>query len=329
MKALVTGGGGFVGSRIARMLVERGDDVTVLARRDTPALLATGARVARGDLRDPTALTAAVTGQDVVFHVASKTGYWGDPAEFVETNVEGTRRLLDAARRAGVGRFAYTSTPSVIGYGHDADGITDAPYPSTFESAYAETKAAAEQLVLAAHGASFATVSLRPHLVIGPGDNHLLPRVIARARAGRLRIVGDGDNRVDLTYVDNAAGAHLDAVDALPGPAGGRAFFISNDEPVALWPWTNGVLRAVGAPEVTRKVSLSTAKALGAVLESAWRWLPLPGEPPMTRFLALALARSHWYDMGPAREAFGYRVRVGLADGTERTVAWLRSSSTG
>lgn len=323
---LVTGGGGFLGRRIVELLVERGDQVRFLARGTYPDVEALGAAGRQIDLRDAAGVRDAMRGVDVVHHVASVAGYWGPVSAFAPTNIEGTRNVLDAARAEGVGRVVYTSTPSVIGYAKDADGIESAPYPDRWESAYGETKARAEQLVLAANTDALRTVSLRPHLVIGPRDQNLLPRVIARAKTGQLRIVGDGSNKVDLTYVDNAAWAHLDAADALRAPSppcAGKAYFVSNDEPVILWDWVNAFLPRVGAPPVTRKIGLGLATAVGSVLELAHQVLPLGGEPRMTRFLAAALARSHWYAMGPAKRDLGYTVRVPLAEGTDRTVAWF------
>lgn len=333
MKALVTGGGGFLGRRIVELLLEAGHEVRFLARGRYPEVEALGAEGLQVDLRDADAVKAAVEGCDALFHVASKAGYWGSRDDFYGINVDGTQHLLDAAVAHGVTRFVYTSTPSVIGYEGEVTGIGEAPYPQQWESLYGETKAKAEQIVLAFNGRELegggrlSTVSLRPHLIIGPRDNNLLPRVIERARSGQLRIVGDGENTVDLTYVDNAAWAHLDAAEALTGPdvpCAGKAYFISNDEPVKLWHWVNDFLPRIGAPTVDRKVGLGTATAVGAVMETAWRWLPLKGEPRMTRFLAAALARSHWYDMTPAKEDFGYRIRVPMAEGTARTAAWFQ-----
>lgn len=326
MRALVTGGGGFLGRRIVELLLEEGHEVRFLARSPYPEVEALGAVGHRVDLGDPEGLPAAIEGCDTVFHVASKAGYWGSPAEYERVNVRGTENLIRACRAAGARRLVYTSTPSVVGYGAEADGVAEAPYPTTWESPYGETKARAERLVLAANGPELATVALRPHLVIGPRDPHLVPRVVERARRGRLVAVGDRANRVDLTYVDNAAWAHLDAARALTGArarCAGRAYFVSNDEPVVLWDWLDDFLPRVGAPPVRRRVPLSVALAAGSAIEGLWRGLRLTGEPPMTRFLALALARSHWYDMGPAKRDLGYRVRVPLAEATDRTVRWF------
>jgi hypothetical protein len=163
---------------------------------------------------------------------------------------------------------------------------------------------------------------------------HLVPRVLARARAGRLRIVGDGLNQVDMVHVENATDAHLLAEQALAtcnllgyktDPAG-RAYFITNGEPVRLWDWINALLTALGEPPVTRRVSLRTASALGAVCESLWHALPLRGEPPMTRFIAAELAKDHWFNLSAARRDLGYSPRITMAAGTAALVASLHTA---
>ncbi len=327
MNVAVTGGGGFLGARLVALLCARGEAVRVLGRRSYPELETLGARCIPLDIRDTAVLRAAITGSEAVFHLAAKTGYWGQRNEFWSVNVAGTRSVLEAVRGAGIPKLVYTSTPSVVGYARDVEnGGPDLPYAAAHESAYAESKAQAERLVLAANDRDLATVALRPHLIIGPGDRQMLPRVVRRAARGRLRIVGDGRNRVDLTYVDNAAWAHLDAVDALAAssaPPAGRAYFISNGQPVVLWDWLNQLLVELGVPPVTRRIPLGPARAAGRAIETLWRALRLHGEPPITRFLAGALARSHWYDTGPAAGHLGYRVRVPMEEATRRTRQWL------
>lgn len=328
MRALVTGGGGFLGRRVVELLLERGDQVSFLARGRYPEVEALGTVGYQVDLCDREALREVVPGHDVIFHIAAKAGYWGSYADFHGINVEGTRNLLDAAEDAGVKQLVYTSTPSVIGYESEAENAgQDIPYAKTHQAHYPATKAEAEQMVLAANGSSLSSVALRPHLIFGPRDNNLLPRVIQRAESGRLPIIGTGKNVVDMTYVDNAAWAHLDAADRLftrPEDCAGKAYFISNDEPVLLWEWLNELLGELEIAPINRRIPLGVARAVGQVLEWLWTILPLSGEPRMTPFIAAALARSHWYDMGPAYSELGYRVRVPMAEATRETVAWFK-----
>ncbi|MBU0553119.1 NAD-dependent epimerase/dehydratase family protein [Myxococcota bacterium] len=325
MKALITGGGGFLGRAITQQLLARGDAARILARGAYPEVEALGAEAIRLDLSGDADLRPALEGIDVVFHAASKTGVWGRAAEFMRSNVDGTERLLAACREAGIGRFIYTGSPSATFDGRDARGATEAdcPYPQHFKAPYPESKAQAERLVLAANGPSFATTALRPHLIWGPGDPHILPRLIDRHRKGRLMQIGDGDNQVGLTYIDNAAAAHLQAADALaPGSANaGKAYFITDGEPVALWPWINAFFEGVGLPPVKRQLSRRKAELLGGALELAWWLLRRAGEPPMTRFVAAELAASHWYNLSAARADFGYAPVIEPEEALRRTYA--------
>jgi nucleoside-diphosphate-sugar epimerase len=322
VKALVTGGGGFLGSRLALALVARGDSVASYSRSVYPELEAKGIRCVQGDLADRDALRRAIRGSDVVFHVAAKAGIFGDAREFWRTNVEGTRNVLAACLAAKVPRLVFTSSPSVCFDGKDhLNAGNDLPHARTFLAAYPRTKAQAERIVLGANGSDgVATCALRPHLIVGPGDPHLLPRLVARARAGKLAIVGDGRNEVSLTGIENAVAAHLAAADRLDPRArhAGKAYFVAQKDPVVLWSWIGDVLERLGVPRPKRRVPLPAAYAAGALLEAWWRMRGLAGEPPMTRFLALELARSHSYDMGPAERDFGYREQVSMRDVTQR-----------
>lgn len=330
MRVLVTGGGGFLGQALCRGLVARGHAVTSFNRGHYPALDALGVRQLQGDLADRDAVMAAFAGSsgtfDAVFHNAAKAGAWGRFDGYHRANVLGTRHVLEACRTHGIGRLVYTSTPSVTHRAtHPVAGGTadDVPYGDDLKAPYAATKLVAEQEVLAANGAGLATIALRPRLIWGPGDAQLLPRIAERARAGRLRLVGGGDNLVDTTYIDNAAQAHFDAFEHLaPGAAcAGRAYFISNGEPKPMREIVNGLLAAVGAPPVTKSLPFPLAYAVGVACEVLWTALPLHGEPPLTRFLAEQLATTHWYDMGPARRDFGYVPRVSIAEGLARLAA--------
>lgn len=326
--ALVTGGGGFLGRAIVEQLLALGWRVRTLARGDYPELRALGADVRRGDVADPAAVAPSAASCDVVFHVAAKAGYWGAYGAYHLANVVGTRTVLEACRAGGVPRLVFTSSPSVVFGGADMEGADEsAPYPPRYASHYSATKAEAERMVLAANCASLRTVALRPHLVWGPRDTHILPRLAARARAGKLRQVGDGTNRVDATYIDNAAAAHLLAEEALRTrpQAAGRAYFIANGEPLPAWELINRLLEAAGAPRVTRRISHRAARAIGASLEVIHTLLPMLSEPRMTRFLADELATSHWFDLSAAREQLGYRPRVTTEEGLRRLREWHAS----
>lgn len=274
MRALITGGGGFLGSHIAGLLRARNDEVVVLGRRCYPQLERKGTRTIQADLRDGQAVARACEGMDCVFHVGALVGIWGKRCDYWSINVDGTRHVIEGCRRHGVSKLVYTSSPSVVFDDREMCGVDESqPYPANHLAAYPETKAAAERLVLAANGAQLATIALRPHLIWGPGDSHLIPQVIAQAREHRLVQVGDGTSRVDITYVDNAAEAHVLAADVLEPSAAcaGKAYFLSQGEPVQLWPWLAEILDAVGAPGVTRSISFRTAYWLGAALELVHR----------------------------------------------------------
>ena len=335
---LVTGGTGFLGRRLVERLLAQGRTVAVLGRTPAPELEQRGVRFIRASLTDYAAVGEACRGIETVFHVAAKVGVWGRHQDFFATNVLGTRALLEGCRTHGVRHFVHTSTPSVVYNGLDLRNADESlPLTTQCPSPYPLTKAVAEKEVLAANSPALRTIALRPHLIWGPGDPHLVPRVLARARAGRLRIIGEGKNRVDMVHVENVVDALLLAEAALSVPqlstfnsqpalpaSAGHAFFITNGEPVVLWDWINGLLRALGEPPVTKKISLSAASALGAACEFAWRLLPVQSEPPMTRFVAAELAKDHWFNLAAARRDLGYAPRISMAAGTAELIAHLK-----
>ena len=336
MKALVTGGGGFLGKAIVKMLIERGDDVVVLGRSDYPDVKALGATTIKGDVADAGIVKEAADGKDVVFHVAAKAGVWGDPADYDAANIQGTQNVIDACVSRGVSRLVHTSSPSVTFSGGDAVNADESlPYPARHLYHYGRTKAEAEKRVLSANAAAhkkaptvLLTTALRPHIIYGPGDPHILPRMVARHRQGRLRVVGNGANKIDVTYVDNAAHAHLLAADALavdqPKNAG-KPYFISDGHPVVPWEWLNRIFAGVGLAPLSKKIPYPVAVGVGALLEGAWSLLSLKGEPPMTRFVAAQLGTSHHYDLGNARRDLGYEPLVDPETALSKTIPWLKA----
>lgn len=330
MKALVTGGGGFLGRAICERLRARGDEVRSLARGDYPELAQLGIETRRGDVEDAATVRGAARGVDVVFHVAAKAGIWGSYESYHGPNVRGTENVLEACRAEGVRRLVHTSSPSVVFSGTDIEGADERlPYPEHFHAPYPATKAQAEKAVLAANGPNLATVALRPHLIWGPRDPHLVPRIVAKARAGQLRKIGKGANKVDSVYVDNAALAHVLAADKLaPGsPVAGKAYFVSNGEPRVLWDLVNGILAAAGVPPVTRSVPLGVARVLGTGFELAHKAFGLSGEPRLTRFVVEELATSHWFDIGAAKRDLGYAPEVTIDEGLEKLRAWFAAGA--
>lgn len=332
MKALVTGGGGFLGLAIVRRLVERGEAVRGFSRQAHPALSALGVEQHQGDLADAGAVAGAMEGCDVVYHVAAKAGVWGPYAEYYRANVVGTQNVLAACRRHGISRLVYTSSPSVVFDGRDMEGVDEsAPYPRHFAAHYPRSKAAAEQLVRQANDGELATVSLRPHLIWGPGDQHLLPRLVARARAGQLRRIGRGGKRIDTVYIDNAAEAHLLAAERLaPGAViGGRAYFISQGEPVETWEMINRLLAAAGVPPVERTIPARLAMVLAWCFETTHRLVRNQSEPRLTRFVVKELCTSHWFDLSAARRDLGYAPAVSTAEGLRRLQSHWQAKNAG
>lgn len=328
MKALVTGGGGFLGGAVVRLLRARGDAVRSFTRSAYPWLDELGVEQSLGDLADYAAVERAAQGCDIVFHVAAKAGAWGRYSDFFNTNVTGTQNVIAACKKLGIGKLVYTSTPSVVHGGDDIEGGNESlPYPKHFDAYYTQTKTEAEKAVLAANGPDLATVSLRPHLIWGPGDPHLIPRILERARAGKLRRIGSRPVKVDVTYIDNAADAHVLAGDrlAVGSPVAGKAYFISNGEPVELWGFIDRILAVAGLPPVTRTISVWKARLAGTLLEWVYWLLRLPGEPPMTRFVAVQMSTSHWYDISAARRDLGYEPQVTIEEGLKRLAEQLQA----
>jgi nucleoside-diphosphate-sugar epimerase len=318
---LVTGGGGFIGGAIVRRLCSMGLKVRSVSRNSYPALAELGVEQVQGDLADRATVREALDGCGAVFHVAAMAGIWGDPKAFHRSNVLATQNLLAGCRELGVTRFVFTSSPSVAQTDSGcAGGDESQPIPDQHRTDYQATKAQSEKMVLDAYCEALRTVALRPRLVWGPGDPHLLPRLVDRSRSGRLAMVGGGDELIDSSYIENVVDAHLlaaDALDQVPSPCAGKAYFISNGEPRPMSVLINQLLSAAGAPVVHKKIPVWVAVLAGTVLEGLWSTLPLKGEPPMTRFLAYQLSTPNWYELGNARRDLGYEPKVSLDEGLD------------
>lgn len=327
-KALVTGGGGFLGKAIVRQLRHRNDEVFSFSRKNHPELVALDATQINGDLCDPEAVENACRDMDIVFHTAAKAGVWGDDQEYYRTNVTGTDNIIAACKKHHVRRLIFTSSASVIYTGKNMTGRDESlPYPRRYMTHYPKTKAMAEQKVICAADKKLLTLVLRPHLIWGPEDNHLVPRIIERA--DRLAIVGNGKNIADTIYIDNAAEAHIMAADKLlenPGISG-KVYFISQDDRIPVWEMINRILAAAGYKPVTRRIPAALAWLAGALLELIYKTANIQDEPRMTRFVAKELSTSHWYDISAAKRDLGFSPRVSTDEGLKRLKEWLDINS--
>ncbi len=327
MHALVTGGGGFLGSGIVQALLKDGNEVSVIGRGRYPHL-PPSIKVLQGDIRDYDFVNKSLVKIDALFHTAAIPGIWGPAKEFYSINVQGTENIVKACRNNLVRKLVFTSSPSVV-FGHssleNADEST--PYPEEYLCEYPRTKAQAEKIILNANDPSLSTVAIRPHLIWGPGDPHLIPRVLEKARKNKLMKVGEGKNLVDMIYIDNAVSAHLKACEALQpnGKVAGKAYFVSDGEPIVLWEWIDRLLNRIGLPNVSRKISYEKAMKLGAILEGVYGFLRIKKEPPMTRFLASQLATSHYFNISRAKNDFGYQPLVSHEEGMNRLIHSLGS----
>lgn len=336
MYILVTGGGGFLGTHLVHALLEAGHQVRTLTRSAQPALEALGVHTFRGDIADKDAVEKAVAGTDAVIHTAALAAPWGPEARFVATNVQGTQNVVDACTSHGVNTLVYTSTPSVVwGLEHTHNADESLPYPEAHLAAYPRTKAEAERRLRAADNTptttgTLRTVALRPHGIWGPGDTNLLPRIISKAKAGRLPILAGGKTRIDMTYVDNVVHAHMLALDKLksaPDVVGGNAYFITDDAPLEIWPWTFGVLDALAIPRPTRKVPRWLAGAMAGLFETVWRTFRLGGDPPLTRYMVAVMCDDQTYNITAARRDLGYAPQVSAQAALDATLPYLRAQN--
>lgn len=330
MTILVTGAGGFVGFRLVKVLSDFGFKVHTLQRGTYPELNLPNVTNFSGSLAEKKTVELALSGVDAIFHVASKIGMWGDYQEFYQTNVEGTKDLATKAHTRGIKYFIYTSTPSVIFDRGDILGADESlPYPKTHLNFYGETKRLAEEYILKMASSDFITAAIRPHLIYGPGDKQLIPKVVKAHRDGRLKIIGDGNNLVDVSYIDNVIDAHLKLLLQMlrdPRPVLGKAYFIGQKKPVKLWDFTNTLMVGIGLSPVTKKVPVGLAYGIGHLMEIIFTLFRIKKiEPPMTRFVALQLGKSHYFSHKNAMADFGHEEMVSTEEGLQLLIDDYRS----
>jgi len=330
MKILVSGGTGFVGTAVTESLLALGHEVHTIGRSTPSFCDKTKNRYHHTfDLTKDDLPKSLMSGTEIFFHIAAKAGVWGSYSQFFSANVTATRKILTACQSYHIPKLIYTSTPSVVfSQKPIRNGTEVLPYVQNGFSPYAKTKSLAEKEVLNAHmPGKLQTIALRPHLVWGKGDPHLLPRVIQRHRAGKLKIIGDGTNKVDLTHIDNVAHAHICAMQAMQKNEnlGGKPYFISQDEPVYLWDWLNQLFQLLELPPLSRSLNFKTAFLIGSGLESLWSILNIKNEPPMTRFVACQLAHDHWFSIKSAERDLLYKPVKRMNQAMDETLPWLQS----
>ena len=331
MKILITGGTGFIGFALAKRLLASGYEVHVVGRSAMPPESKDFDKITyhSHDLSAQSIPSSIISGTDLVFHVAAKAGVGGSYSSYYAANYLATVNLLKSCLACRIPRMIITSSPSVVFSGRPIrDGNESLPYVKSTLSSYACTKALAEKAVLEAHSpGTLQTLALRPHLVWGEGDPHLLPQVIKRHKAGKLRIVGNGENRVDLTHIDNVCHAHVCAMETLleNKAAGGKAYFIGQDEPIRLWPWLNDLFDRLDLPPLKKRASFGKAYFGGLILEKYWQFLRLKNDPPMTRFVACQLAHDQWFCSQAAKTDLGYEPIQSMKESLEKSLDSLRT----
>jgi nucleoside-diphosphate-sugar epimerase len=317
MKVLLTGGSSLLGSTVAQLLVDRGDEVVTLQRNPSagswPQVLA--------DVRDRTAVQRAVADVDAVVHLAARVSVAGAWDDFESVNVGGTQNVLDAMQAAGVARLVHVSSPSVAHVGEPlVSARADAADPDHASGHYARSKAMAEQRALGAASDDLAVVAIRPHLVWGPGDTQLIGRIVERAASGRLVLIDGGTALIDTTYLTNAAEALVCALDRVES-LNGEAFVVTNGEPRTVAELLTRICLAAGVAPPSRSVPRTLATGAGAVIERTWSTTHREGDPPMTRFLAEQLSTAHWFDQSETQRRLQWAPAVSLTEGFARLAA--------
>jgi len=272
-----------------------------------------------GDIEKLEKLSSQLEEVETIFHIAAKVAMWGKYQDFYQANFLGTKTLLESAKRLGVGKFIYTSSPSVVANGKDLLGVDESqPYPEHYEADYPATKALAEKLVLSENSKNLKSVSLRPHLIYGPGDTNLIPTIVKKARTGRLVQVGMGENLSDFSYIDDVVEAHLLAEKALADNqnAAGRAYFVTAGDPVPLWDFIAQLLKIYRLPPIKRKISFKLAYRLAYLAEGLGRLINR--EPFLTRFLVSEMATSHFFNINSARDQLKYTPKFKVFEGLEK-----------
>jgi nucleoside-diphosphate-sugar epimerase len=325
MQMLVTGGGGFLGKAIIKQLLAENKNHIIISfsRNYYPELKRLGIIQIQGDLDNYSDVIKATVNCELIFHVAAKTGSWGNYKDYYQTNVVGTENIIKACRLHKIKKLVYTSSPSVVFNGKDMENVDESiPYADHYLANYPKTKAEAERKILAANDKNLMTTALRPHLIWGAGDTNLVGRIISRGH--KLRKIGENDKLIDTIYIDDAANAHILAAKNLSNAAG-KAYFISSGQPIATWTMINHILAAVKLPPIMRTISAKSAYKIGYLLEIIYKLFWIKSEPPLTRWVATELATAHWFNISAAKRDFNYEPKISLEAGLKKLSLSLQS----
>ncbi len=326
IKVLVTGGGGFLGMAIVKRLLENGYSVSSFSRSEYPEFQALGVQAFRGDLADRDSVSSAVENQDIVIHSGALAGFWGPAKNFYHSNVLGTQNIVDACLEFKVKKLLYISSASVVFSGKDIEnGGPDIPYPKKHQNHYSRTKRLGEKLVLEANNEALKTISLRPHIILGPGDKHILPRLIDRAKSGKLRIIGNGRNFIDIVYIDNLVDACMCTLEAMDNSSEclGKSYFITNGQPVLLWDFINELLSGINQTRITKKIPAPVALVIAKTLTGITRILIPAKEPVLTPYLVKELSQNHWFNIEYSKRDLGYDPKVSNKETLEKLIQGL------
>jgi len=323
---LITGATGLLGSHIAEQLHRRGEKIRVLVRpgSDTRFLDTLGVEKVFGDLNDLPAITKAVQGVKTVYHSGAKVGDWGQWSEFQKVTIEGTQNMLDASAQAGVERFLHISSISVYGY-VDGEGVVldeRAPLGQNVYrwGYYTKAKVTAEELVRDRHQkGKIKTTIVRPSWLYGPRDRASIGRLINAIRTRQAKIIGDGNNRLSLSYAGNVAEGAILA--ATRPEAVGEVYNCCSDGVITLSGYMNMIAQAIGAPPVEKKVPYAVAKTAGFLMEVFGRMLGRKDPPMISRYAAWLMGRKILYSNEKIRN-LGWKPTVNYEEGIPMTVNW-------
>jgi len=326
MKSLVTGGTGFLGKRLALRLVELGHEVSVIGRNERVGLdlEESGINFIKADLKDTNEITEACKNQDYVFHCGALSSPWGKYQDFYNTNVLGTKNIIQGCQKHKIKRLIYVSTPSIYFDFTDKFNISEnTPLPENPVNDYAKTKLMAEKKIDKAFNEGLPVITIRPRGIFGPGDTSILPRLIKANNNRFIPVIEHRKVLVDITYVDNIIEALLLCIDS-PEYTLGKKYNITNGEPVLLYDFLENVITKLGYKFNPKTLSFNEAYKIAGLMEFISRTLLFGKEPALTQYTVGILARSQTLDISSAKRELGYVPKISINDGVDELIRWWK-----